>query len=248
MKQFLQGTKRQIIIPGDYEVTLQYAVQDWIKTAQEAILRQGFFAVALSGGSTPKAIYKALATKRDLLDWSKVLLFWSDERACSKTDARSNYRMAMEQLGSLPLLSQNILPMDGVGDLEVNAKSYERYIAEKIPSLRFDLMMLGMGDDGHTASLFPKTHGLHAPGRNIIANFIPDKDEWRLTVTFDAINRARKTVVYILGQDKAEMVKKIFSEKRDADLFPIQNVGSEEHPAVFILDQAAASAFSEHPA
>ena len=241
MKQISVDVRRHVVVPGDHDQTLQYAIDQWIEIAKEAISRQGYFAVALSGGSTPKAIYAGLEKKQDALDWSKVLLFWSDERAVSKEDSQSNYRMAMESFGKLPILPENIFPMNGLGDLEENAKAYEALINAHIPSKQFDLMMLGMGDDGHTASLFPKTHGLHAPGRTVIANFLPDKDVWRLSVTFECINNSHKTVLYILGAGKAEMIKKVFSKPHAGDLLPVQNVGTDTNPALYILDEAAAS-------
>lgn len=231
--------RRKVIIPGDYEKTLLFAVDDWIATANQAIEKKGQFIVALSGGSTPKAIYEELAKRKNALDWSKVFLFWSDERAVLKTDNDSNYKMAVEALEGLPV---KFFPMDGVGDLEKNAKEYEKLVRYYLP---FDLMMLGMGDDGHTASLFPKTHGLHAPGRDVIANFIPDKGIWRLSVTFGCINSSLKIMVYVLGGSKAEMIKRVFSKPIQGDLLPIQNVGTETHPAIYLLDDKAASlAFS----
>lgn len=248
MKQISFDVRRLVVVPGDHDKTLLYSIENWIDLARKAISRQGYFAVALSGGSTPKAIYAGLAMRPDALDWTKVLLFWSDERAVSKEDPNSNYRMAMESFGDLPILPKNIFPMNGLGDLEENAKEYEELINAHIPSKRFDLMMLGMGDDGHIASLFPKTHGLHSPGRTVIANFLPDKDIWRLSVTFDCINHSHKTVLYILGAGKAEMVKKVFSKPIEEDLLPVQNVGTETNPALYILDEAAASlTFNGHP-
>lgn len=248
MKQLSFDVARHVIIPGNYDQTLLYSIEYWIELANEAISRQGYFAVALSGGSTPKAIYEGLAKRPEALDWSKVLLFWSDERAVSKEDPNSNYRMAMEALRPLPILPKNVFPMDGLGDLEENAKKYEALINAHIPSKRFDLMMLGMGDDGHTASLFPKTHGLHAPERTVIANFLPDKDIWRLSVTFECINDSHKIILYVVGASKAEMIKKVFSTQQEGDLLPVQNVGTDTNPAIYILDDAAASlTFNGYP-
>lgn len=229
---------REIIIPGNQDATLQYAINEWVRIAKEAISTQGKFTVALSGGSTPRAIYKGLLDYKDSLDWSKVLLFWSDERAVPQDDLESNYRSAMEFFTLLPVPKENIFPMKGTGDLEANALDYEKLISEHAPV--FDLMMLGMGDDGHTASLFPRTHGLHAEGRTVIANFIPSKDVWRLSLTFECINRAKKTVVYILGASKAKIAHKILTGPYEPDLLPIQRVGTESNPARFILDEAAA--------
>lgn len=231
-------TVRTLLVPGNHEITLEYAIKDWVMKANEAIERQGYFAVALSGGSTPKAIYAGLTQFENSLDWSKVLLFWSDERAVPEIDPESNYNMAMESFGVLPLLQKNIFPMKGTGDLETNAKEYEKLIQDHVGT--FDLMMLGMGDDGHTASLFPKTHGLHAPGRTVVANFVPQKDVWRLTVTFDCINQSKKISVYVLGASKAEMLQKVFNGSYAPDTLPVQQVGTELNPALFILDEAAA--------
>lgn len=231
-------TVRTVVVPGNQEKTLLYAIEEWIKSANEAIDRRGFFAVALSGGSTPKAIYEGLTHYKDTIDWSKVRLFWSDERAVPENHPESNYNMAMESFSILPVLKKNIFPMKGIGDLEANAKDYEKLIQEYAGV--FDLMMLGMGDDGHTASLFPKTQGLHALGRTVIANYVPQKETWRLSVTFDCINQSKKTNVYVLGATKSEMIQIVFNGTYDPDIIPIQRVGTELNPALFILDEAAA--------
>lgn len=234
---------QKIIVPGNADETIDYCVEDFIKTANDAIKDHGYFAVALSGGSTPKNIYQKLAQeKKDALDWSKVWLFWSDERAVPPTDPESNYHMAMEAgFKSLPIPESQIFRMVAEDDIEMNAKKYEELIRRKIPSKRFDLMMLGMGDDGHTASLFPKTHALHADGRLVVANFIPDKDVWRMSVTFDCINDSAKTVVAVLGSKKASVLEYVFDGPFQPDHLPIQGVGTETKPAHFILDNAAAA-------
>lgn len=239
MRRLSMNPRQRVIIPGDREMTLAYAAQDWINTAKTLIERHGVFSCALSGGSTPKAIYEEVSRQGRTLDWSKILLFWSDERPCAKTDSTSNYRMAMEALSSLPIHPENVFPMEGLGDLEANAKDYETIMQNRLPSFHFDLMMLGMGQDGHTASLFPNTHGLQASGKKVIANFIPDKGVWRVSVTFECINESNKIVVYILGGDKAETVRQLFFDLERK--LPIQMVGTESHPAFFVLDEEAAS-------
>lgn len=238
----IYDSKRNYIVPGDKDKAIDYAVNEWVSIAKNAINDHDYFAVALSGGSTPKAIYKKLAdTKKNALDWSKVLLFWSDERAVPPNHSDSNYKMAMESgFSRLPIPKDHIFRLKGEGDVELNAKEYEKLILTKIPSKKFDLMMLGMGDDGHTASLFPKTHGLHAENRLVIANFIPEKDIWRLTVTFECINQSDKIHVYVLGEDKAYMAKTVFSGPYKPDEYPVQAVGTERNPALFILDTDAA--------
>ena len=99
--------------------------------------------------------------------------------------------------------------------------------------------MLGMGEDGHTASLFPKTHGLHSLNRLVVANFVPQKNTWRITFTFEYINSAKNTVIYVLGKNKAPMLKKVLTSPYQPDLLPIQRIGTPEHKALWIVDKEA---------
>jgi 6-phosphogluconolactonase len=233
---------QRLVIPGERDVTLDYAARHFVDTAIHSITNHGYFAVALSGGSTPEALYSLLAHEyKKAFDWKKALLFWSDERAVPLDHNESNYHMAMEAgFKHLPILKPHLFPMQGTGDLEENARLYEEIIQAKIPDKKFDLMMLGVGDDGHTASLFPKTKGLHVEGRLVIANYIPAKDIWRLTLTFDAINSARTICVYALGKNKADILQKALRGPFQPDELPIQRVGTDRYPALFILDEAAA--------
>lgn len=236
--------RRDLVIPGDSKTTLDFCVAQFISIANEAISKRGIFTVALSGGSTPKAIYQRLADPehRSAIDWKRVLLFWSDERCVAPTDPESNYHTAMEAgFSSLPLLPENIFRMQGEIEPEKSATLYENLIIEHVPHHSFDLVMLGMGDDGHTASLFPKTHGLHASGRLVIANFVPQKHTWRLSLTFDCINSGKYITIYVLGKSKAEMLAKVLTEPYDPDLYPSQKIGTRTHKALWIVDQEAAS-------
>lgn len=236
---------KDVLVYDDKNQALEFAANQWISIAKEAIQNHGSFSAALSGGSTPYGIYDLLSERKDDLDWNKVFLFFSDERAVPLDHPDSNYRMAMEAgLDKLPIPSSHIFPMQGVGDLEANALAYEKQIRSYFKSHSrsgFDLMMLGMGDDGHTASLFPKTHALHAHGRLVVPNFIPEKNVWRLTVTFECINASEKTVVYVLGKNKASMIQKVFQGPQNIEELPIQGVGSDKNPALFILDKEAAN-------
>lgn len=230
--------RREILIPGNEEKTLTFAVEHWLTIAAEAIQDHGFFAVALSGGSTPKKIFQKLAKLPDVIDWSKVYLFWSDERSVPPDDPDSNYHMAIEagELKNLPLAPHHIFRMIAEENIEENAGAYERLIQEKLGSHSFDLVMLGMGEDGHTASLFPDTKALHIKGRLVVANEVPQKNTWRMTFTYECINRARHIAIYVMGSDKAKMVKKVLTSQLDFDLFPSQNIGTAENPALWILD------------
>ena len=137
---------------------------NFLKSETKPFKRVESFVWPFRGGSTPNAIYKELSkpTNQKALDWSKVLCFWGDERSVPPDSPENNFHAAMDAgLGKLPLKTENIFRMVAEKEIEENALAYDQLIREKIPSLGFDLIMLGMGEDGHTASLFPQTHGLH---------------------------------------------------------------------------------------
>jgi 6-phosphogluconolactonase len=234
--------RRDIIIPGNGEETVVFCAKQFLQIGREAIEKNGVFTVALSGGTTPMAIFKEISQPeyRQSIDWSKVRCFWSDERSVPPNHSDSNYGNAMQAgLAKLPLLPENIFRMKAEENLEENALAYEQLIREKIPSLQFDLIMLGMGEDGHTASLFPRTHGLHTNDRLIIANYIPQKHTWRMSMTYECIQRAKNICIYVIGASKASMVTKVLLGQYDPDNLPIQRVGTPSHKALWILDNAA---------
>ncbi|HEX4839464.1 MAG TPA: 6-phosphogluconolactonase [Rhabdochlamydiaceae bacterium] len=231
----------ELLVPGDYDATLHFSVEHFINTCRDAIQDHGQFFVALSGGSTPKALYELLCQPQysEEIEWSKIHLFWSDERSVPPTHEGSNYRMAMKAgFEKMLLLPEHIHRMEAEEEIDKNALKYEKKIVKILNGQSFDLVMLGMGEDGHTASLFPQTDALHAKGRLVVANHVPQKETWRMTLTFDCINDAAHTVFYVLGQSKAEMMARVFSEKA---VLPCQKVGTPDNPALWIADQAAAS-------
>lgn len=234
--------RRDIIVPGNAEETVRFCVNQFLEIGRQAIREKGFFAVALSGGSTPNAIFKEISQPayRQAINWTQVFCFWSDERSVAPDHPESNYFNAMQAgISQLPLLPENIFRMHAETDIEENALKYEALIREKVPSLQFDLMMLGMGEDGHTASLFPKTHGLHTANRLAIANFVPQKHTWRMSLTYECINASKNICIYVLGSNKASTIAQIFLSPYDPDRFPIQKIGTPLHKAVWILDSAS---------
>lgn len=236
--------RRDILIFESTKEAIDFSVEHFIEKANFAILDHGFFSVALSGGSTPKAIFKKLCEKENSkrIDFTKVILFWSDERNVPLDDAESNYKTAMDAgFKKLNIPEDHIFPMRKTGDLEFDAKTYDGLIATILPSGQFDLVMLGMGDDGHTASLFPGTKGLEIKNRSAIVNFIPEKKSYRLSLTFECINRAKEILIYVLGGSKAEMVTKVFQNPYNQELLPVQAVGTKDNKALWILDKDAAS-------
>ncbi len=240
--------RRKIVIPGDHDVTIAFAADLWIEMAKEAILDHGFFAVALSGGSTPKKIYQRLSMFENRLDWSKVYLFWSDERSVPPTDPASNYYMAMEEGGlkNLPIPQNQIFRMVAEEDIEANAKAYEDVILDKLGSHPFDLTMLGMGDDGHTASLFPFTDALKAKGRLVVPNYVPQHNAWRMSFTYECINRSHNICIYVVGAPKAEILEKVLLGKLQAEEYPSQLIGTTTNPALWIIDTEASKNLTAH--
>lgn len=238
-----------IVIPGNAQETLNFCAEQFLDIGNVAIQEKGAFYVALSGGSTPKALFKMLAssTYNTRIPWEKVILFWSDERNVPPDSPESNYKMAMDAgFSSLPIPEANIHRMYAEGiDIVEAAKQYENLILELVPKASFDLIMLGMGEDGHTASLFPKTHGLHAESSLVCANFIPQLDTWRMTLSFECINAAHHISIYVIGKSKAPMVKHILTSPPDFDELPIQKIGTRMRKAMWIIDSAAASLLVE---
>jgi 6-phosphogluconolactonase len=236
--------RRDLFIAENATLAIDFSVQQFIEVGKKAIDERGQFTVALSGGSTPKAIFEKLSQSpyKELLDWKRVLLFWSDERCVEPTNSESNYKMAMDAGFSklaIPMNQIFRMPADAA-DLKAAANAYEKQILNHVQGGSFDLMMLGMGDDGHTASLFPHTEALHATHSLITPNYIPQKDVWRLSVTFKCINIARHIAIYVIGKNKAEMVKTVLLGRENADALPIQQVGTSAHKALWILDRDAA--------
>lgn len=234
---------KNIVIPGDQATTIEFCVKHFIYCATHAIETHGKFFVALSGGTTPIAVYTLLSTHyAKALDWSKVYLFWSDERSVPPDHPESNYLRAMNSgLGTLPIPSSQIFRMQAEEHIKDHAKAYETLIHKTLHHEPFDLIILGMGDDGHTASLFPNTEALHEKTHDVVANYVPQKKTWRMTMTFKCINEALNIALYVLGDAKKETFKTIFYEKDPVLLPPSAHVGSKEHPALWILDQQASS-------
>ncbi len=237
---------KNIVIPGDKETTITFCAKHFIYCAGQAIQTHGRFIVALSGGSTPKAIYDLLGSHYvKAIDWSKVYLFWSDERNVPQDHPDSNYHMAMTSgLSKLGIPAHHIFRMHGEASIKEGAKLYEKTLKEILHNEPFDLIMLGMGEDGHTASLFPNTEGLKEKHHRVIANYIPEKNTWRMTFTIPYINTASNIVFYVIGSSKKEALYKAFKASSPSE-FPCTLIGTKEHPALWVIDKDAASLVSE---
>lgn len=236
--------RRDIIVPGDYQMTLIFAVEHFIACSKKAIKDHDAFYVALSGGSTPKAIFEHLASPPydQMIEWNKVHLFWSDERAIPPDHPDSNYHMAMQAgLGKMAIPKEHIHRMRAEDKIEENAAAYEQEIAATLKGRPFDLVMLGMGEDGHTASLFPNTAALHIENRLVFANFIPQKNIWRMTFTYPCINQASNIAIYVLGASKKVTLSEVLLSPNQFERYPSQKVGTATCKALWIIDEAAAA-------
>ena len=181
------------------------------------------------------------------MPWDKLDLYWVDERCVPPDHPDSNYRMTREALlDHVPLRPEQVHRMEGELDPEVAAARYESMLRdtfrlEGAETPRFDLIALGMGDDGHTASLFPHTAAIHEMGRLVTANFVPQKDTWRITLTWPVINRASSAFFLIGGADKATPVHEVFTGPRDPERLPSQLIWPSGGILTLILDKAAAA-------
>jgi 6-phosphogluconolactonase len=215
-----------------------------------AVATRGLARVAISGGSTPKAMFALLADPAQkfltLIPWTSLQLFWVDERCVPPTDKDSNFRMTDEaMLSKVPLPEVNVHRMEGELDPTIAAARYESEIRntfklEGAETPTFDLILLGMGDDGHTASLFPHTEALDTMSHIVTANHVPQKDTWRITLTWPVINQGRTVVFVIAGKDKAEVLAKVLTGPYDPETLPSQLIRPSSKELTFLLDTAAA--------
>lgn len=222
------------------EALAEAATQDFVRRAGEAIEASGRFTVALAGGSTPRLTYEMLATDHaEDLDWSRVYCFFGDERTVPPDHEDSNYRMAKEALldhvsvGGVYRMRGELPPAEA-------AEAYEAELRELFgESPRMDLTMLGMGADGHTASLFPRTTALDVDDRWVVENPVEKLHTTRITLTLPVLNAARAVVFLVAGDDKAEALKEILEGDADPRDYPAKLVRPASGP-IWMVDQAAA--------
>lgn len=215
------------------------------RLAREAIARSGFFTVALSGGSTPRGLFGQLAAEpyRSHISWSYTQFFWGDERCVPPDHADSNFRMAHEALLSRVPVRDSCIhrPRAEDPDPARAAALYEADIQkffslEKNEFPRFDLILLGMGEDGHTASLFPGSPALQEENRIFVSNYVEKLQAHRLTLTFPAINSASHVAVLLSGKSKAPVLKRVLENDNS---YPIQRVNPARGKLLFIADHEA---------
>ena len=227
------------------------AAEEFIRVARAAIGAQGRFTVALSGGSTPKALYSLLAANYADFAWNRIFLFFGDERHVPPTDPDSNYRMVNESLlTKIAIPAENVfrVPAENpdaaaaASDYETQLRRFFELRPEDRPGEfpRFDLILLGMGSDGHTASLFPDSAALDEQSRLVVANWVAKFNTHRITFTFPVLNRAAEVVFMASGADKANMLHQVLEAKNTPPL-PSQRVQPSDGKLLWMLDEAAAA-------
>jgi 6-phosphogluconolactonase len=223
------------------------AAEEFVSVGRAAIGGQGRFTVALSGGSTPKALYSLLASNYANFAWNRIFLFFGDERHVPPTDPESNYRMVQESLLSkITIPAENVFRVPAENpDAAAAAADYEAQIRRffeikpgEFP--RFDLILLGMGPDGHTASLFPDSEALNEQSRLVVANWVAKFNTHRITFTFPVLNRAAEVMFLASGPDKADMLHQVLETKITPPL-PSQRVEPTDGKLLWMLDEAAAA-------
>ena len=203
--------------------------------------------VALAGGKTPKRVYELLATEafKSRVRWSQVHLFFGDERAVPPTHPDSNYRMVYETLISkVPIPSGNVHRMIGEGDAKENAHDYENHLRSffaEPPWPRFDLVLLGMGDDGHTASLFPHSNALAEESRWVVMTTNPETGQQRITLTLPVLNHAAQVTFLVTGKEKAQRLAEALRPRTELKLLPVQAIAPVAGKLEWFVDAAAAS-------
>ncbi|MGJ3237856.1 MAG: 6-phosphogluconolactonase [Anaerolineae bacterium] len=224
----------------------QYTAERIVRLATATLEMNDTFSMALAGGSTPEPVYAMLAHKFDAyLDWSRIHLFFGDERVVVPDDPQSNYHMVKTALlDHIDIPAENVHRIRGELEPQAAADAY----AEEIRSFfgdddtYFDLNLLGMGDDGHTASLFPGTDAVHEQNTLVIAHHVQAKgDLWRVSLTFPAILKSGNIMFMVAGENKAPALKAVLTGTEQVDVYPAQVIARSDHPyVIWAVDAAAA--------
>lgn len=241
--------KREITVLRDLDELSHSAASAFVHIAASKIKKGFMFTVALAGGSTPQRLYELLADEngpyRHKVDWRKVTFFWGDERCVSPDSDDSNFRMANESLlEPLGIPPSNIHRFKSESEPKAAAADYEKvirlYFNKPMGNPRFDLILLGMGADGHTASLFPQTDALLADGKLVASPFVETFNSHRLTLTPAVINSAENIFILVAGADKASALREVLEGKNDPETFPAQSVDPTSGNMFWFLDELAA--------
>ncbi len=248
------AVEREIRVLADGAALAKRAAQEFVRAATSAVGEKGSFNVALAGGSTPKALYGLLVndpTLRSQLPWDKIHLFFGDERHVAPDQPDSNFRMATEaMISQSPLKPEQVTRIKGeYADAETAALEYEKALREYFKLKdgeypRFDLVLAGMGNEGHTLSLFPGTKALHADGRLVVRNWIGKLCTDRITLTGPAASNAAQIMFMVTGADKAPALKSVLEGPFEPEQLPAQLLQPKNGKLLWLVDTAAGSMLS----
>jgi 6-phosphogluconolactonase len=243
----MTGWRERIVVLPDRDQVVARAAELMVRAGCEAIKARGRYMLALSGGSTPPPVFRRLAAGavRDKLEWPRVHVFWVDERCVPPDHADSNYGMAREWLlRHVPVGS--IHRMRGEDDPGQAAQAYEAELMAafslaqgEVP--QFDMVLLGMGPDGHLASLFPGTPALHERERLVVAPHVPKLNAWRISLTFAVLNAARSALVVVSGESKRGALQRLLIEDGSVDDLPIRGLDLAGDDLQMLADVDAAA-------
>lgn len=232
-----------ITIFSNLDVLFRKSADLFVELSEKAIQEHGKFTVALSGGSSPKAIFSLLSTKEyaDKIEWNKVYFFWVDERWVSLDDEKSNFKMTLETLlDKVPVNKDQVFPMYKEGiEPEDYAKEYEIQIRTVLSDEGiFDFILLGMGDDGHTASLFPGEKVLHEKEKWVDAYYLKSQEMYRITLTEPIINKAENILIVTFGTSKKHALNEVVHGEFNPELYPLQLIDKRDGVQIFTDEEA----------
>ncbi len=233
---------------ADAEAVASAGAELFVTTCRAAIAARGRFRIALSGGSTPRRTYELLASPqfRSQIDWPRVDFFWGDERYVPPDHADNNYRMVREALlRHVSVADEQVHRVHTeLGSASAAAGAYEDAIRRCFGTCgipRFDLIYLGLGTNGHTASLFPHSPALHETDRLVLADFVAEVNMWRITMTAPLLNAGDAVAFLVAGRDKAQVLREVVSGSRDVERLPAQLIRPDNGELFWIVDRAAAA-------
>ncbi|MGA2569576.1 MAG: 6-phosphogluconolactonase [Terracidiphilus sp.] len=250
-----QNLKIAYFVEPDSASLARRAAQFLVEQAEQAVAARGRARIAVSGGSTPRATFEALAERGEpwleRMPWDKLDLYWVDERCVPPDHPESNYGMTREALLNwVPLKPEQIHRIEGELNPDEAAARYESELRSSFGlkgagKPRLDVVQLGIGADGHTASLFPHSGALRVRNRLVAANYVAGKGAWRITLTATAINRARQVFFLASGAEKALILNEVFEAARDPERLPSQLIVPSNGILTLLLDEDAAALLPE---
>jgi 6-phosphogluconolactonase len=248
-----EAAAREVHVFADAGLLMLATAEIFVERAAAAATSTGRFAVALAGGSTPNALYQLLATDAFArrIDWPRVEFYWGDERCVPPEDAASNYRSAREHLlDRVPVAKGNLHRIEGERDPAEAAASYEHQLRARFaspsgpprpaPGSRFDLVLLGLGVDGHTASLFPSTPGVGESERWVVAHHVAAVAMWRITLTPIVFNAAAEVLFLVTGGEKASTLRRVLEGPHQPTVLPAQAIAPQSGGLRWLVDADAA--------